>query len=57
MHSDITPDTTMPSHEEETRPPEAYQEAGQKKPFVQPALIRHDALPAVTTGFFGTFSP
>ena len=57
MHSDLTPDTTTPSREEETRHPEAQQEGGQKKPFVQPQLIRHDALPAVTTGFFGTFSP
>jgi hypothetical protein len=57
MHSDLTPETTTPSHEEEMPQPDAQQEVRQKKPFVQPALIRHDTLPAVTTGFFGTFSP
>jgi hypothetical protein len=29
----------------------------QKKPFVQPVLTRHAALPDITTGFFGTFRP
>lgn len=57
MPSDLTPETTTPSCEEEMCHPDAHQKAGPKKPFVPPALIRHDTLPAVTTGFFGTFSP
>jgi hypothetical protein len=28
-----------------------------KKPFVQPILTRHAALPDITTGFFDTFRP
>ncbi len=31
------------------------QEMVRKKPFVKPELARHDALPQVTTGFFGSF--
>ena len=29
----------------------------EKKPFVQPVLTRHAALPDITTSFFGTFRP
>lgn len=31
------------------------QESVQKKPFVKPELLQHDALPKVTTGLFGSF--
>jgi hypothetical protein len=57
MNSEVTPSAMTLSHEGETNPSGSSAAAGQKKPFVPPELIRHDSLPAVTTGFFGTFSP
>ena len=57
MNSDITSNTIPSPNDGETDSPGVTQEAGQKKPFVLPELIRHNTLPAVTTGFFGTFSP
>jgi hypothetical protein len=57
MNSDMTSNTIPSPNDGETSSPGVTQEAGQKKPFVLPELIRHDTLPDVTTGFFGTFSP
>jgi hypothetical protein len=57
MNSEVTQSTIMLPQEGETTPSGSSAAAGPKKPFVPPELTRHDSLPAVTTGFFGTFSP
>ena len=55
MHSDRLHETTNPLDAVENHDLQSTSEPTEKKAFIKPALIRHDTLPKVTTGFFGTF--